>query len=785
MIKKIDGFPIVEANPDKIPAFLHGKPFANWTAEPRTGQPGKFNKAPRNPITGAKVGADKPELFGSFTQAVLALDSGKFSGVGVLLTGDDGLVGVDIDSYKATFEQRPQVKAWVADARKAGAYCELSPSGEGLRLFMRGKLPSKGRKAGSLEVYESARFLTVTGKCDKASKGELIDGQHLIDSFLVMFPAQEPVNTRQIENTTPASGEAVSALVNWTAEKRPALWAGNWELSETDFGVTGYPSQSEADMALLGEIARQAVRMGVTPGELHDCTLRVFEQSGLYRQEKARTVENYALPKAVAAALESVVCLVAPAQGASPEAPPVNSGAVSAATEFATGEPGDIKAALVFAKTYSSRLRYVAQGGRWMMWDGIRWVWCSVGEEMQAAKHVANIALGWATKLVQQDADRNKKRMAFALRLQNLPRLEAMIQLAKSEPGMSIGHMSELDSDPMLLGVRNGVVNLKDGGLLAPDPAMLITRQAAAEYHDGAQCPKWLEFLEQIFMDDTETIGFIQRALGYTLTGTTTEEVLFICFGHGANGKSVFGNVVTSILADYGQMAPASLLTVRRADDSGPRNDIARLCGARQVSINETQNGDRLDEQVVKMLAGREQLSARFLNKEFFDFWPTAKPWLRTNHRPIVVSEDDGIWRRLLLIPFARKFAENERNQWLEQQLLEERDGILAWMVRGCLDWKRLGLKPSATVRRESAGYRTESDLLGEFLDDKTIIDPNERAGQGELYGCWRNWNDANGTRAGSKASFTRKLHERGFTQAKSNGKRFYTGLKPRPPTMN
>jgi P4 family phage/plasmid primase-like protien len=237
-------------------------------------------------------------------------------------------------------------------------------------------------------------------------------------------------------------------------------------------------------------------------------------------------------------------------------------------------------------------------------------------------------------------------------------------------------------------------------------------------------------------------------------------------------------------MGDYAQAAPASLISARRSDDTSPRNDIARLCGARLTSINETQNGDRLDEQVVKMLAGREMVSARFLHKEHFDFLPTAKPWLRTNHRPIVTGEDDGIWRRLLLIHFARKFAESERNPWLESLLMEERDGILAWMVEGCLDWQRCkGLKPSETVRRESVGYRTESDLLGEFLGDKTILAANERIEQSELFMAWRYWCEACGVRYGSKANFSRKLTERGIGQHASNGKRYYTGVKRRSDT--
>ena len=779
--EEVEAYPKIKPNFDRIPDALKSEKWAVWKAEPRAGQSGKFNKAPRNPLTGGKIGANKPELFGTYSEAKAAYDRDGYSGVGILLTGD-GLTGVDIDGYADVFTHTPKVKAWVALAQEKGAYCERSPSGEGLRLFIKGKLPQGGRHNGSLEIYNNARFLTVTGNVPRNKGGAaqnvgFIEGQALIDSFLELLPTQEVLPAKPTAGRLQTSSTAsdIEALTQWAAEKSAALWAGDWAQSVTDLGATGYASQSEADMALCGQLAREAVRRGIATDCLQGLTMRVFEKSGLYREEKRRSVENFTIPKAVAASLESEVARVPIAQESNGGIPP------SVASEVATGTPGDIMAGMVFAKAKSSKLKYIPQADEWLQWDGTRWVWCHVGEEIQAAKAVANAILDHATELYKKDADRHKRRHAFATSLQNLKRLEAMVKLAKSEPGMSIGHVSALDSDAWLLGARNGVIDLRSGALLAPDPAMLITRQVAAEYHRDAQCPRWLKFLNEIFIGDTETIAFIQRALGYTLTATTTEEVLFICFGHGANGKSVFGNIVSLIMGDYAQAAPASLISARRSNDSSPRNDIARLCGARLTSINETQSGDRLDDQVVKMLAGREMISARFLNKEFFDFWPTAKPWLRTNHRPIVIGEDDGIWRRLLLIPFARKFSESERNPWLEQHLMEERDGILAWMVEGCLDWQRCkGLQPSETVRRESAGYRTESDLLGEFLDDKTERDANERIEQGDLYGSWRCWCDMGGVKYGSKANFTRKLTERGIGQSKSTDRRFYTGIKRR-----
>jgi P4 family phage/plasmid primase-like protien len=185
-----------------------------------------------------------------------------------------------------------------------------------------------------------------------------------------------------------------------------------------------------------------------------------------------------------------------------------------------------------------------------------------------------------------------------------------MLKLGRSEPGMAVTER-DLDADPLLLGVKNGVVDLRTGHLLWNHPEMFITRFCNAEFREGADCPKWKKFLSEVFQGDLQTVDAVQRLLGYTLTGYSSEEILVICHGYGSNGKSVFANVVHQIMGDYARTAPPSLLTTRRADDNSPRNDVAALAGARYVSINELQAGDRLDEQVVKMLAGREPISAQ------------------------------------------------------------------------------------------------------------------------------------------------------------------------------
>ena len=306
---------------------------------------------------------------------------------------------------------------------------------------------------------------------------------------------------------------------------------------------------------------------------------------------------------------------------------------------------------------------------------------------------------------------------------------------------------------------------------------MLITKFCHANHDPKASCPQWITFLDQIFQGDTATIGSVQRLLGYTLTGLYDEEVLVICYGYGSNGKSVFNNVIQRILGDYSKTAPSSLLVVRRAGDSSPRNDLAAMAGARYISVSELQAGDRLDEQIIKQLAGRERISARFLHKEWFDFSPTFTAWIRTNHKPIITGEDDGIWRRLVTLSFRRKFTVSERDPKLEEKLMTERDGILMWMLRGTQDYLRGGLRLSPTIKREVAQYRSDSDLFGEFIQDNLTVDPNGRIEKEKVFSIWKSWCDSNGCQHGSSKTFTQRMAERGYGVVQSNGKRFYAGV--------
>lgn len=284
-IKQIDGYPKVLPRIENIPEFLRALPAANWTADPKPGHPGKFHKAPRNPKTGIRVGANDPANFGSFDDAVKGLDSGKYSGIGVLVT--DGIIGLDIDGLG---QQPPEVKDLVKRAVMAGAYCEKSPSGDGLRLFVRGSLPGTGRKHGGLEIYGKARFLTVTGASLNKQPANLIAGQWLIDEFLKFMPdsSVKDKETAQPEITQASDVNltTVTRLVEHMATKEPRLHAGEWERFDTGLGVVGYSSQSEADYAYLGACVRQLDAWGIARDEVSAIALSAFRQSGLYRDDR-------------------------------------------------------------------------------------------------------------------------------------------------------------------------------------------------------------------------------------------------------------------------------------------------------------------------------------------------------------------------------------------------------------------------------------------------------------------------------------------------------------------
>lgn len=598
--------------------------------------------------------------------------------------------------------------------------------------------------------------------------GAVYTAEQLKDKFIAVRndePSQRSwsENKRQINtcNTVTVSNSKIELIIDQMMSEVPALWNGRWRDAPRKDGKIGYPSPSEADLALAGHIARFARQAGVDEASLPRFVEDLFSQSGLGASEKWKFRQDYR-----AATIEEATKISSISRQRQSKPPLLES-------------HGDIRNAKAFARLAKDTFIHITTRGQWLRWQDERWMLCEKQEEQALAKQVCDKILESAQAFFKEDPERGRPLVNDAMLAHRLNRINAMLKLAVSEPGMAITDR-ELDSNPYFLGVENGVVDLRKGHLILNRPDFYITRFCNAAHNESAQCPRWQQFMTEIFEGDTETIESVQRLMGCTLLGLPNEEILVICYGHGSNGKSVFSNVLHKIMGGYSITAPPSLLTTRRNGDSGPRNDVAALAGARYVSINELQAGDRLDEQIIKQLAGREPISARFLHQEFFEFQPTFTPWLRTNHKPIVVGEEDGIWRRLILLPFMRRFDEHEQDTNLEQTLLDERDGILMWMLAGASQYIDGGLRLSRRIKAEGNQYRSESDMLGEFLADETTIGTTQKVLQQVLYSRYRGWCQESGVKAVSKKSFTQRLKERGFSEGKSGCKRYYLGLSLR-----
>lgn len=587
------------------------------------------------------------------------------------------------------------------------------------------------------------------------------------DEIRTAFPPQSMLtNTRATTVTTnqllPApsclTAQQLDAIEQAVAASERQLWAGNWQ-AIGKFGQQTYPSQSEADMALANGIVKTCLQHGVPSADLPATVEHIFGRSGLGVRDKWTCRSDYR-SRTVDAAIRA-------------------NGTTSAATSptvLLLDSQGDIRNAKAFAQAARGEFLYVSTRDCWLRWMKDQWHICEKQEEFAKAKQVCAQMLTAAHAVWAHEPERGKRLLREAEQAHTLPRITAMLKLAISEPDMAVTDR-ELDSDPFLLGASNGIVNLRTGELRPNLPTLHITRYCNASFDADATCERWLLFLDEIFAGDADTIACVQRLLGLTLLGVPNEEVLIICYGHGANGKSVFSNVVHHIMGGYAVTAPSTLLTARRADDTGPRSDLAALAGARYVSINELQAGDRLDEQVVKAIAGREPISARFMYREYFQFLPSFTPWLRTNHKPIITGEDDGIWRRLVMLKFGRRFTQAQQDPHLEDTLLAERNEILRWMIEGAQKYLAEGINPSTSMLAELRTYRQDSDLLGEFLADKTRSDPSAQVLQQLLFSRYSHWCAESSVRSMSKKQFTQRLVERGFSEAKSGSNRYYIGL--------
>ena len=438
-------------------------------------------------------------------------------------------------------------------------------------------------------------------------------------------------------------------------------------------------------------------------------------------------------------------------------------------TDFPLTDAGNAE---LFAHLYGDQLRYDHRRHRWLIWDEHRWRPDQEAEVMQRAIHA--VRQRYIETLALDDPDEKNRQSRFAIASENRQRLEALLTLAKSKPPIADAGDS-WDSYPWLLGVANGVISLKSGELQPGLPGQRITRYTDIEYSPDAECPRWMQFLEEVF-GDKETIDFIWKAVGYSLTGDVSEQCLFTCYGTGSNGKSIFLNVLRDLAGDYAYNAPFSIFELRNR--ASIPNDVAPLAGARLVTASETNDGTRLNEARLKALTGGDPITARFLQAEFFTFEAQAKFWLAANHKPPVDDQSHGFWRRVRLVPFERTFV-TDQDKHLATKLRRELPGILAWAIRGCLAWQKDGLGLPQAVASATETYRRDSDPLGEFVEDCCIVREDTQCGANEAYSRYGQWLSQRGMKDSEKltsTAFGTRMTER-FTKKRSGKGVFYVGV--------
>lgn len=414
---------------------------------------------------------------------------------------------------------------------------------------------------------------------------------------------------------------------------------------------------------------------------------------------------------------------------------------------------------------YGNIIRYCFAWKKWFGWNGSVWKADNDGQILRLAKDTVKHIYEEALQI--SEGNQRKSIAMWAVHSESEHRIKAMISLAQSEPGIPIAP-NQLDVNPFLLNCQNGIIDLRTGELRPHNADDLITMILPFEYNPEARCEGWVKFLERIMGGNYDLIRFMQRAVGYWLTGDISEQCLFLLHGIGANGKSTFITILNLLLSDFAQTANFETFLVRNQERVN--NDIARMQGKRLISAIEAEGERRLSEVLVKQLTGGDVVTARFLYGEFFEFKPQFKIVLACNHRPIIKGTDHAIWRRIKLIPFDITIPEQERDKKLVEKLKAELPGILAWAVQGCLEWQREGLCEPQKVKLATGGYQAEMDVLQAFIDDCCIVNQEVKVKSGVLYGVYKNWCEENSENVLSNLQLGRRLSEKGFRSIKSSG---------------
>lgn len=745
------------------------KQLNNWCVWKFEKRNGKRTKIPFNAETGEFAKSNDKSTWSSYETAV---NAEGVDGIGFFF--EPPYLGIDIDDIDDDlhrFKQGDKLDNIVSEFNEAfKSYTEVSPSGNGLHIIVKGKIPGSRRRKGNIEMYDSGRFFTMTGK----TIGKYKDVTEVSEQvFKTIYEKYLPDNTVKYPTTNNYQQNIHNLseidVINEIYKSKQAklfddLMKGNYE--------PYYTSHSEADMALANILAFWCARD-------YSQMDSIFRQSNLYRDKwdekrKNSTYGEQTLFKAINEANN----IYTPKQQT--EDNPLRYALSKLfdnqeeTKEFPIRSYDDTGNADRFIDRYGNLYKYSYIANKFYIYDGMKW---KIDDKGSIRKLIDEMIESIKDeKIIHGDDVTEEEAREFFQKFYKKTRgtqakKNIMNELMHRRPSTP----DDFDRDDMLINVANGYIDLTSRELYKHDINKMFSQITNTDYTEKMQPAVWLDFLNDIFAGDQKVIRYIQKALGYSLTGSTREQIMFILFGKGRNGKSIFVEVISEILGDYSNNMQAKSLMVKKNDNVN--TDIARLSKARFVTSSEPNEGFRFDEGLIKQLTGGDKVTARFLYAEEFEYTPKFKIWVSTNHKPIIRGTDDGIWRRLVLIPFDVQIPEEKVDKDLKYKLLREAPAILNWMAEGAYMWMQEGLDMPEKLKEASKAYRNEMDVIEQFIEDecKRIDDGKEKAN--ELYELYKKWANDNGNYKMSNKDFGIKMKEK-FKYKKTNSGMFYFGLK-------
>lgn len=753
-----------------IPQELKGyKNWVCWQAYPDPKSHSGISKKPVNPKTGGLAQSNNPDTWSDFETAVR--QSGKYSGIGFMFSNSP-FFGVDLDDMPNDIQdyQNGGTDNIISEfVNTLQSYTEFSQSKTGVHIICKGTLPEGRRKAkndsGGFEIYENGRFFVVTGNyCSEY--GYINDCTESV----------KPLHSKYLGKTAEPKPNRQNITVNLNSVDdivRAACSAKNGSLFKALYSgdFSAYSSQSEADMAFCNMLAFWCG----CDAEKMDA---IFRQSGLMRdkwdrKQSGTTYGVITLQKAISGCSQTY----------NPKKQNDYSISIGNGKVIQTVDEEKMRAytfddmgnAERFVDLFGENVRYCYTEKKWYFYNSMRWSVDNLGVILRMADKCVEAMKAEAKLYLQADEESGgDMAKAFEKHMKssrsNKSKKAMLNEIEHHLPILPI----QMDRYKMALNTPSGIINLKNGDVKAHNPEYYFTKITSVDCAEAADCPRWLAFLDDIFAGDKDLIRYIQKAVGYSLTGSTAEQCAFFLYGTGRNGKSTFIDVIRDVFGDYAANIQPETIMVKSSQSNAINSDIARLKGARLVTSVEPNEGVRLNEGLLKQLTGDDTVTARKLYSEEFEFKPEFKLWMATNHKPIIRGTDTGIWRRIHMIPFNVQIPEGKVDKNLTHKLKAEMTGIFKWCIDGCLMWQREGLQMPAAVLKSVREYRREMDVISAFIEDKCTLEGTVQASM--LYAAYVSWADSNNEYCMSNTKFSTELAKR-FEKIKGRNYKYFSGI--------